>query len=78
MSSSDKLYYSPMSCGAASYIASSIAGLNIEAIEVDLKAHKTKKTGDDYYKINPKGNVPFLSTSKGSLSEGAAILQYVL
>lgn len=43
-----------MSCGAASYIASQIAGGSIEAFEVDLKAHKLTKSGDDYYKINPK------------------------
>ena len=75
--STDKLYYSPMSCGAASYIASVIAGGSIEAFEVDLKSHKLAKSGDDYYKFNPKGNVPFISTSKGSLSEGPAVMQYI-
>lgn len=75
--STDKLYYSPKSCGAASYIASVIAGGSIEAIEVDLKSHTLAKSGDDFYKVNSKGNVPFLLTSKGSLAEGPAVMQYI-
>lgn len=71
-----KLYYTPTSCGAASYIAATYAGLQFDSEVVDLKAHKTT-SGQDFYKINPKGNVPTLVTPKGTLSEGPAILQYI-
>lgn len=71
-----KLYYSPISCGAASFMAAEYAGLKFESEVVDLKAHKTR-SGQDFYQINPKGNVPALVTSKGLLSEGPAVLQYI-
>ena len=71
-----KLYYSPVSCGAASFIAAEYAGLKFDSDVVDLKAHKTS-SGQDFYQINPKGNVPALVTSKGLLSEGPAVLQFI-
>ena len=71
-----KIYYTPVSCGAASYIAASYAGLQFDSEVVDLKSHKTA-SGQDFYQLNPKGNVPTLVTSKGTLSEGPAILQYI-
>ncbi len=54
-----KLYYTPTSCGAASFIAAYTAGLSFEAEQVDLRAHRTA-SGLDFYAINPKGNVPAL------------------
>ena len=71
-----KLYYSTTSCGAASFIAATYAGLQFEGDIVDLKAHKTS-SGQDFYQINPKGNVPALVTSKGLLSEGPSVLQFI-
>lgn len=49
-----KLYYSPTSCGKASFIAAAVAGVSIETEQVDIRAHKTA-SGADYYAINPKG-----------------------
>jgi len=72
-----KLYYTPTSCGAASFIAAVAAGLVIDVEQVDLKTHKTT-AGEDYYAINSKGNVPALITNDGIvLNEGAAVLQYI-
>jgi glutathione S-transferase len=72
-----KIYYSPGACSLSPHIALEEAGLPYEAIKVDLKAKKTEK-GDDFLGINPKGKVPFLTTSSGDhLSEGAAIVQYI-
>lgn len=77
MSSIGKLYYSYGSCSSASYIAATYAGLNFESESVDLKTHTTK-SGEDYYKINPAGNVPFLKINDNvSLREGSAILLYI-
>lgn len=36
-----KLYYTPTSCGAASFIVAHAAGLNIECEEVNLGTHQT-------------------------------------
>eukprot|EP01124_Arcella_intermedia_P022737 TRINITY_DN3448_c0_g1_i1.p1 TRINITY_DN3448_c0_g1~~TRINITY_DN3448_c0_g1_i1.p1 ORF type:complete len:249 (+),score=40.95 TRINITY_DN3448_c0_g1_i1:22-747(+) len=72
-----KLYYTPTSCGAASFIAAYVGGVNLETEQVNLKSHQTS-TGKDYYLINPKGNVPGLVLSDGTLlNEGAAVLQYI-
>lgn len=72
-----KLYYTPTSCGAASFIAAFMAGVNIETEQVDIRNHKTRD-GGDYYSINPKGNVPCLILDDGTmLNEGAAVLQYI-
>jgi len=71
-----KLYYTPTSCGAASWLAATIAGVPFDSEVVDLKSHKTA-SGADFYTINPKGNVPSLVTDHGLLNEGAAVLQYI-
>ncbi len=72
-----KLYYTPTSCGAASFIAAFSAGVQLDAEQVDLRTHKTT-SGADYYAINPKGNVPGLVLQDGTvLNEGAAVLQWI-
>lgn len=72
-----KLYFSPGACSLASHIALREAGLPFEAVQVDLRAKKTK-AGEDFAALNPKGYVPVLQLDDGSLlSEGPAILQYV-
>lgn len=72
-----KLYYTSTSCGAASFIAAVAAGIHIDAEVVDIGTHKTA-SGEDYYKINPKGNVPCLVLDDGTvLNEGAAVLQWI-
>ncbi len=72
-----KLYYSPGACSLSPHIALREAGLDFEAIQVDLGA-KTTKAGADYRKVNPKGAVPALEIDDGQvLTEGAAIVQYI-
>jgi hypothetical protein len=72
-----KLYYTPVSCGAASFIAALAAGVKIDAEQVDIGTHVTN-SGADYYSINTKGNVPCLVLDDGTvLNEGAAVLQYI-
>ena len=72
-----KLYYTPTSCGAASFIAAYANFVNLDVEQVDLGTHKTS-SGKDYYKINPKGNVPALVLDNGAvLNEGAAVLQWI-
>eukprot|EP00128_Syssomonas_multiformis_P006699 Colp12_sorted_trinity150504_noHs@31032 len=71
-----KLYYTPTSCGAANFIAAYTAGVNLETEVVDIRSH-TCASGD-YYKINPKGNVPAIVLADGTvLNENAATLQYI-
>ena len=72
-----KLYYTTTSCGAASFIAAVAGGVKIDVEQVDIKTHVTD-SGNDYYAINPKGNVPCLVLDDGTvLNEGAAVLQYI-
>ena len=51
-----KLYYSPGACSLSPHIVATEAGLAVEAVEVNLAEHKTE-SGEDYMKINPKGDV---------------------
>jgi glutathione S-transferase len=72
-----KLYYTSTSCGAASFIAAHIAGVRLEAEQVNLQTHTTA-SGAEFYAINPKGNVPALVFDDGFvLNEGSAVLQYI-
>eukprot|EP01039_Chlorochromonas_danica_P009040 gene9040-9976_t len=72
-----KLYYTPTSCGAASFISAYVAGVGLETEEVDLATHKTA-SGADFYAINPKGNVPAIVLDNGVvLNENAATLLFI-
>ena len=72
-----KLYYSPGAGALASHITIRELNLDVDLVRVDVQTHRTE-SGDNYYEINPKGYVPFLTIdSDTSLSEGAAILQYL-
>lgn len=72
-----KLYYSPGACSLASHIALTETGLPFEIESVDL-GKKLTKSGADFKRVNPKGQVPCLETQSGeNLSEGSAILQYI-
>jgi glutathione S-transferase len=72
-----KLYYTPTSCGAASFIVAHALGLGLSCETVDLGKHTTA-SGADFYAINPKGNVPALVLDDGTLlNEGAAVLQWL-
>ena len=73
-----KLYYTPTSCGASSFISAFISGSNFDCEVVDLATHKTE-SGVDFYSINPKGNVPTLVLDDGTvLNENISCLEYIL
>jgi glutathione S-transferase len=72
-----KLYFSPGACSLSPHIVLQEAGINAELESVDLKAKKTK-SGADFTKVNPKGQVPTLVLDSGDvLTEGPAIVQYL-
>lgn len=72
-----KLYYSPASCALAPHIVATEAGVPLDLVKVDLATHKTE-AGEDYYKINPRGYVPFLVLDDGTpLSEAGVLVQYI-
>ena len=72
-----KLYYAPGACSLSPHIALREAGLDFELERVDLRTKKTQ-AGEDYLKINPKGQVPLLALDNGEgLSEGPAVVQYI-
>lgn len=72
-----KLYYTPSSCGAASFLTATIGGLTFDSETVDLRSRKTK-SGADFLSINPKGNVPTIAFEDGTiLNENVATLTYL-
>jgi len=72
-----KLYYSPGACSLSPHIALLEAGLPYDLIKVDLRAKKLEN-GDDYLKVNPKGQVPALALESGELiTEGPVIVQII-
>ena len=72
-----KLYYTPTSCGASSFICAYIAELKYDCEVVDLATHTTEN-GVDFYTINPKGNVPALVLDDGTvLNENMSCLEYI-
>ena len=72
-----KLYYSPGACSLSPHIALLEAGLPYELVKVDLRAKKLEN-GDDYLKVNPKGQVPALALDSGELvTEGPVIVQMI-
>jgi glutathione S-transferase len=72
-----KLYFSPGACSLVPHIALRESGTPFTLEKVDLATHRTRD-GGDYYRINPKGQVPLLELDDGSrLTEGPVIVQYV-
>jgi glutathione S-transferase len=72
-----KLYYAPGACSLSPHIALLEAGLPYDLVKVDLRAKKLE-SGDDYFKVNPKGQVPALTLDSGELvTEGPVIVQMI-
>ena len=61
-----KLYYAPGACSLSPHIVLLEAGLPHDLVKVDLRAKKLEN-GDDYLKVNPKGQVPALMLDNGEL-----------
>ena len=72
-----KLYYSPGACSLSPHIALLEAGLPYDLVRVDVRTKKLEN-GDDYLKINPKGQIPALGLDDGGLmTEGPVIVQMI-
>ena len=72
-----KLFYKPGACSLASHITLRESGKDFTLIGVDLM-HKRMENGDDFLKVNPKGQVPALLLDDNILlTEGVAIMQYL-
>lgn len=72
-----KLYYTPTSCGAASFITATLADLTFDSEQVGLMTKKTA-SGADFLTVNPKGNVPTLVLADGTmLNENIATLCFL-
>jgi glutathione S-transferase len=72
-----KLYCKPGACSLSPHIVARECGLDFTQVNVDLQKKVTEQ-GEDYWKINPKGQVPALQFDDGSiLTEGVAIVQYL-
>ena len=72
-----KLYLAPHACSLAVDIVARELEIPLSLDWIDVRA---KKLGDggDYFKINPKGQVPALGLDDGQfLTEGAVIVQYL-
>lgn len=73
-----KLYLTPHACSMAVDIVARDAGIPLELEWVDVR-NKKLKDGSDYFRINPKGQVPALGTDNGDfITEGGVIIQYLL
>ncbi|ORJ25211.1 glutathione transferase GstA [Rouxiella badensis] len=72
-----KLYYKAGACSLSPHIVLREAGLDFTIVKVDLVTKKTEQ-GEDFYHINPKGQVPTLVLDDGTvLTEGAVVVQYI-
>jgi glutathione S-transferase len=72
-----KLYYAPGACSMAVHIVLREAGYTFDLEKVDIPNKKTA-SGEDYWKVNPKGYVPALKLDDGSvLTEVGVICQYL-
>ena len=72
-----KLFYKPGACSLASHITLRESGKDFTLDGVDLM-NKRLENGDDFFAVNPKGQVPALLLDDGTLlTEGVAIMQYL-
>ena len=72
------LYFAPLACSLATRIALYEAGAPARFTEVDLKQHRVRSSGEDFFAINPLGQVPALAIDAQTvLTENTAVLQYV-
>lgn len=72
-----KLYCKAGACSLSPHIVLRECGFDFTQVNVDL-AQKVTECREDYWQINPKGQVPALELDDGTLlTEGVAIVQYL-
>ncbi len=72
-----KLFCKAGACSLSPHIVLCECGLDFTQVNVDLK-QKVTECSEDYWQINPKGQVPALELDDGTiLTEGVAIVQYL-
>jgi len=72
-----KLFCKAGACSLSPHIVLRECGLDFTQVNVDL-VEKITECSEDYWQINPKGQVPALELDDGTLlTEGVAIVQYL-
>src|SRR4051794_30927430 len=72
-----KLYFAPGACSLSPHIVLRESGATFDLEQVDNREKKTK-SGQDFWQVNPKGQVPVLEIDGGDkLTEGPVIVQYI-
>jgi|SRR5579859_1720347 len=70
------LYFAPLACSMATRIALYEAGAEANFIQVDQKAKRA--ADEDFWAVNPMGQVPVLRTDEGRLvTENVAVLSHI-
>ncbi len=69
------LYYAPNTCALAPHIALEHVGADYELRRVDFTANEQRSP--EYLRLNPKGRVPALVTSRGIVTETPALLVFI-
>ena len=65
-----KLYFAPGACSLSPHIVAARSGHRADFEQVDNREKKTK-SGQDFWSINPKGQVPVLEIrQRAALTEG--------
>jgi glutathione S-transferase len=72
-----KLYFAPGACSLSPHIVLRESGAQFDLEQVN-NAEKKTKSGQDFWQVNPKGQVPVLEVDGGDkLTEGPVIVQYI-
>lgn len=69
------LFSMPGTCSRASHIALEESGLPYKVARIDFS--KQEQSSEQFLAVNPKGRVPALVTSSGTLTESPAILSFI-
>ena len=69
------LYFAPHTCALASHIALEQAGADYQIKRIDFS--NKEQRSPEYLRVNPKGRVPALVTTRGILTETPAILGFI-
>jgi glutathione S-transferase len=71
-----KLYFAPGACSLSPHIVLRESGAQFDLEQVN-NAEKKTKSGQDFWQVNPKGQVPVLEVDGDKLTEGPVIVQYI-